>query len=82
MLDTLIVPPWSLVMNEEVWAKIIAINFYGESPFSYAGNTGLIKLIPDAPVNLVNDPSTTDDIKIRFTYEDGASDGGDAVIDF
>jgi len=81
-LDTLIVEPWSLVMNEEVWAKIIAINYYGESPYSPAGNTGLIKLIPDAPVNLQNDPSTTDDIKIRFTYEDGASDGGDTVLDF
>jgi hypothetical protein len=59
-LDTLIVEPYSLVLNEEIWAKIIAINVYGDSPFSEAGNDGLTKLIPDAPVNLANDASETD----------------------
>lgn len=51
-LDTLTVPPYSLELNEEVWAKVIATNFYGDSPYSEAGNNGLIKLIPDAPVEL------------------------------
>lgn len=69
-------------MNEEVWVKIIAVNVYGESEISEPGNDGLVKLIPDAPVSLVNDPSVTDDDKIKFDWVDGASDGGDAVIDF
>jgi hypothetical protein len=81
-LDTLIVPPWSLVMNEEVWVQIIAFNYYGESLISDSGNNGLIKLIPDAPVNLLDDRSVTNDDRIKFTYEEGASDGGDPVIDF
>jgi len=51
-LDTLIVAPYSLTLNQEIWAKIIAINFYGESPISSAGKGGLVKLIPDAPINL------------------------------
>jgi hypothetical protein len=42
-------------LNEEIWAKIIATNVYGDSPYSSAGNNGLVKLIPDAPVNLIND---------------------------
>jgi hypothetical protein len=81
-LDTLIVPPWALVMNEEVWVKIIAINVYGESEESEPGNDGLVKLIPDAPVNLLDDRTVTNDDRIKFTYEQGASDGGDLVIDF
>ena len=48
----MIVPPYSLVLNESIYAKIIATNFYGDSPFSDPGNGGLIKLVPDAPVNL------------------------------
>lgn len=81
-LDTLIVPPYALVMNEEVWAKIIAINYYGESLYSEPGNNGLVKLIPDAPVNLLDDRTVTNDDRIKFTYEQGASDGGDPVLDF
>ena len=81
-LSNLIVPPYSLVMNEEVYAKIIAYNVYGDSPFSEPGNNGLVKLVPDAPVNLANDPTVTDDTRIKITWEDGPSDGGDAVLDY
>lgn len=59
-LDTLIVAPYSLVLNEEIFAKIMAENVYGYSPESAPGNGGLVKLIPDAPINLANDPAVTD----------------------
>jgi hypothetical protein len=81
-LDTLIVEPYSLVLNEEIWAKVIATNFYGDSPYSVPGNTGLTKLIPDAPVNLENIPETTDAFSISFSWEDGLSDGGMPVEDY
>lgn len=58
-LDTLTAAPYSLSLNEEVWAKIQTQNYYGWSPISLAGNDGLIKLVPDAPVNLQNDPTVT-----------------------
>jgi len=67
-LDTLIVPPWSLTLNEEVWVKVIAYNVYGDSPFSEPGNNGLVKLIPDAPIELLNDPIATDHTKIGFSW--------------
>jgi hypothetical protein len=51
-LDTLIVEPYSLILNEGINAKIISQNYYGDSVFSESGNGGLVKLIPDAPVNL------------------------------
>jgi hypothetical protein len=39
-------------LNEEIYAKVIASNFYGDSPISTSGNGGLIALVPDAPVSL------------------------------
>jgi hypothetical protein len=42
----------------------------------------VIQLVPDAPINLANDPLTTTDSIIRLTWSDGASDGGTAVIDY
>lgn len=67
-LDTLIVAPYSLVLNEEIWAKVIATNVYGDSPFSAAGNVGLTKLIPDAPINLANNAAITDAAKIGLVW--------------
>lgn len=51
-LDTLTSAPYSLSLNEEIWARLETQNFYGWSPVSEPGNDGLIKLVPDAPVNL------------------------------
>lgn len=41
-LDTLKAAPYNLVKDEGVYAKIISINFYGESILSQAGNGALI----------------------------------------
>jgi hypothetical protein len=38
--------------------------------------------VADAPISLTNDPSTTTDSVIRFTWSDGSSDGGSSVIDY
>ena len=81
-LATLIVAPYDLPLNESIFVKIIAINFYGDSFFSQPGNGGLIKLIPDAPINLNNDHTVTDAFKIKFTWQEGPSNGGMPVIDY
>ena len=47
---------------------MLAQNFYGDSPISIAGNGGEIKLVPDAPISLVNDASFTTATTIRFTW--------------
>jgi hypothetical protein len=36
------VAPFSLVLDEEIYAKIEATNFYGASDFSDPGNNGKI----------------------------------------
>jgi hypothetical protein len=70
------------VKDEPVSVKIVATNFYGDSPDSVVGSGAFIQLVPDAPVDLQNDPTQTDAFSIRFTWVDGLSDGGSPVIDY
>jgi hypothetical protein len=69
-------------MNEGIFAEIIATNYYGNSPASPIGNGGLVKLVPDAPISLTNDPSLTSASSISFYWDQGASNGGTPVIDY
>jgi hypothetical protein len=69
-------------LDEEIYAKIVATNVYGDSDYSVPGNGATMQLIPDAPINLANDPTVTDASTIRFTWTEGLSNGGTAVIDF
>ena len=81
-MSTLTSSPYNLVLGESIFAQVIACNVYGCSPISSAGNGGVIVLVPNAPVNLVNDPVTTSAYTIRFTWNQGSSDGGTPVIDY
>jgi hypothetical protein len=38
--------------------------------------------VPDAPIDLTDDAPNTSATQISFTWNDGASDGGVAVIDY
>ena len=67
-LATLKASPFLLIKDESVYAKIISVNVYGESVHSSAGNGAVIQLVPDAPISLTNDPTTTIDTLIRFTW--------------
>jgi len=80
--STLTAAPYSLVLDEEIWVRVTANNFYGDSDPSEATNSGLVQLIPDAPVSLLNDPSVTDATQIKLTWSDGASNGGSVVLDY
>jgi hypothetical protein len=81
-LATLRASPYNLVLDDSVYAKVISVNVYGESGESTEGNSALIQYVPDAPINLANNPTVTLDTIIGFTWTDGASNGGTAVIDY
>lgn len=81
-LFTLIEDPYNLVLHESIDVKVISENFYGDSPLSASGNGATMQLVPDAPINLTNDPSVTSDTTVRFTWTEGPSNGGSPVIDF
>jgi hypothetical protein len=70
------------VLDEQVLVGITANNVYGDSEMSEPTLAGLIQLVPNAPVNLENDATTTDATIIRFTWSDGPSDGGSPVLDY
>jgi hypothetical protein len=81
-LATLRAAPYNLVKDDQVKAKIISVNIYGDSAISEEGSGAVIQYVPDAPVNLTNDPTTTSDTVIKFTWDDGSSNGGTPVIDY
>lgn len=51
--------PFNLVLGNMVYAKVIAVNAYGDSSASAVGSGALIVLVPDAPIALLNDPAIT-----------------------
>ena len=81
-LFTLIEDPYNLVLHESIDVKVISENLYGDSPLSASGNGATMQLVPDAPINLTNDPTVTSDTTVRFTWAEGPSNGGSPVIDF
>lgn len=38
--------------------------------------------MPEKPINLANDPLTTTDVVIRFTWDEGLNNGGVPVLDY
>jgi len=81
-LSVLQASPFSLILNDSILVKVIAINAYGKSDLSSAGNGAKMLLVPDAPVNLLNDAAITSNSVIRFTWSDGASNGGTSIINY
>ena len=71
-----------MVKGDSVFAQIKSVNFYGESLQVVTGNGAVIRDVPDAPTSLQNDLGTSSDTLIRFTWSDGASDGGTPVLDY
>ena len=65
-----------------MYAKVVAINYYGDSVESDAGNGATILLVPSAPLNLADNVAVTDASKIGFTWYNGISTGGSPILDY
>lgn len=57
--NTLKQTPYSIEWGHSIWATVTAVNFYGDSIVSLAGNGAIILTEPDAPINLSDVPSVT-----------------------
>jgi hypothetical protein len=79
---TLNAAPYNIDWGNSVYAKLSAINIYGESSMSLEGNGGIIITKPDPPTNIIEDIAQRTLNSIGFYWEQGASDGGSIVIDF
>lgn len=81
-ISSLIVSPFSLAWGSSAYAKVTAVNVYGNSVVSSEGNGAIILTVPDAPTNLANNKAISTGTKIGLTWAQGLSNGGTPVIDF
>jgi hypothetical protein len=58
---------------------IYAYNMYGDSEPSPMGNGAKIVLVPDAPLDLRNEPTITNAFQIGLSWTEGLSNGGEPV---
>lgn len=68
--------------GESVYAKVVAVNYYGESNQSSEGNGALFTKEPNQPVSLANDLSVTTASTQGLTWSAPSHDGGDSIIDY
>ena len=83
-MSVLLGTPFNLSVGSSVFAKIAAINVVGSSTYSTIGNGAIISMSykPDPPRNLARDSLTTDKTQIGITWQDGASNGGQPILDY
>jgi hypothetical protein len=77
----LIATPFSLIQGDEVYARVYAINSYGDSEVSLDGNGAIIEVVPAAPVNLQM-LDTTSVTQISLDWDKGHTNGGSSIIDY
>lgn len=80
--DHFVAAPFNLAWADHVNAKVIASNWRGDSLESEPGNGAQIFRVPDAPLNLQNDPSITVSTLIGINWEIGQVNGGTPVLDY
>lgn len=74
-ITVLMSAPINLNWGSRVVVSVIAINIKGDSAPGI-GNQAILYAVPDAPRNLENDPDVTNANRIKFTWQDGPSNGG------
>lgn len=81
-LSVLTAAPFSLTLGDSVYAKVVAINHYGDSVESDAANGATVLLVPNAPVSLADNALVTSKTVIGLTWNNGISTGGSPIIDY
>jgi hypothetical protein len=79
---SLISSPYSIEWGSDIYAKVIALNVYGASIASDAGNGAKIITNPDAPLNLAEDYSLRTATSLGLTWGEGLENGGSVVLDY
>ena len=81
-LSVLYVAPFNMVLGDHIYAKIIAINGFGDSLASTPGDGAAVVFLPDAPINLANNAPLTTDKTVGLTWQNGLSNGGKPILDY
>lgn len=83
-ISVLLGTPFNMGLESSVWAKVSAINVIGMGDYSPTGNGAVISMsyVPDAPVSLARDEVNTNLEQVSLTWSDGASNGGQPILDY
>lgn len=81
-IATLKAAPYSLEWGSSVYAKVIAINIYGDSDESVEGNGAIIVTTPDAPTTLEEDYSQRTKSVLAITWVAPVFTGGAVIEDY
>jgi len=74
--------PFSLEWGSSVFAKVVAINSYGNSDASAEGNGAVITTNPDAPVSLAENTSLRTKSQLALTWSAATFTGGATIEDY
>jgi hypothetical protein len=74
--------PYSLEWGASVFAKVLAINAYGNSIVSVEGNGAIITTYPDAPINLAEVLVDRTKSTLGLSWDAPVFTGGDVIIDY
>jgi hypothetical protein len=69
-------------MGDHIFAKITAVNAFGNSLTSPPGDGSAVVFVPDAPLNLANNPAVTSQTTAGLTWEVGVSNGGLVLLNY
>jgi hypothetical protein len=73
---------FGLEWGTSIYAKIIAINTYGDSIESLEGNGGYITTNPDTPTELIEDYSQRTKSTLGLQWTPPVFKGGDVIDDY
>jgi len=74
--------PYSLQWGASVYAKVLAINVYGNSLNSEEGNGAIITTTPDSPINLAEDSTHRTKSTLGLTWSQAEFTGGAVILDY
>ena len=71
-----------MVQGDEIRAKVTATNSYGTSGESAVGGGDVVVLVPDPPINLIDDVDVTTAYIMGMLWQDPVNDGGKPIEDY
>lgn len=81
-INTLLAAPYNVDGGDSIYAKVVAVNVYGETTQSTEGNGAYYTRVPDQPINLAEDISVRSSTTDGLTWADGINNGGVPIIDY
>lgn len=77
-----LIASFNLDGGDSVYAKVVAVNVYGETAQSVEGNGAYYTRVPDIPISLAEDISQRTSTTDGLTWSDGVNNGGVSIIDY